>query len=164
MSDGPCRFGQVLTSRNEHMIAAKERRTAALQRYYFPIVHNGETQADHVGELFGSTELAVQYGARVARDIASDPEYDPNAGTVVIVRDDSGAEVARREVRASVTTARQHTQVSTVQLSKPALHVYRRHWISTETWDSISCRQCSFHSPRLQRFSVLVLVPEITPA
>lgn len=41
-----------------------------MRRYYFPIFHNGETQADDVGELFHSAELAVQYGARVARDIA----------------------------------------------------------------------------------------------
>ncbi|MGQ2185353.1 DUF6894 family protein [Bradyrhizobium barranii] len=70
-----------------------------MRRYYFPIFHNGETQADEVGELFGSAELAVQYGARVARDIASDPEYDHDAGTVVIVLDASGAEIARRSVR-----------------------------------------------------------------
>ncbi|MCS3502863.1 hypothetical protein M2189_007624 [Bradyrhizobium japonicum] len=67
-----------------------------MRRYYFPIFHNGETQADEVGELFGSAELAVQYGACVARDIASDPEYDPGAGTVVIVLDDSGAEIERQ--------------------------------------------------------------------
>ncbi|MCS3929235.1 hypothetical protein M2175_004266 [Bradyrhizobium elkanii] len=71
-----------------------------MRRYYFPIFHNGETQADQVGELFGSAELAVQYGARVARDIASDPEYDRGAGTVVIVLDDSGAEVGRPGVEA----------------------------------------------------------------
>ncbi|MET4088776.1 hypothetical protein ABID60_004502 [Bradyrhizobium sp. S3.5.5] len=65
-----------------------------MRRYYFPILHNGETQADEVGELFGSVELAVQYGTRVARDIASDPDYDRASGTVVIVVDDSGAEVA----------------------------------------------------------------------
>ncbi|MBR0868708.1 hypothetical protein ACVIWV_006413 [Bradyrhizobium diazoefficiens] len=70
-----------------------------MQRFYFPIFHNGETQADEVGELFGSAELAVQYGAHVAQDIASDPDYDPGAGTVVIVLDDSGAEIERREVR-----------------------------------------------------------------
>ncbi|WP_441280015.1 DUF6894 family protein [Bradyrhizobium sp. 63_E2_N1_3] len=58
-----------------------------MRRYYFPIFHNGETQADEVGELFGSAELAIQYGARVARDIANDPEYDLGAGTVVIVVD-----------------------------------------------------------------------------
>ena len=66
-----------------------------MRRYYFPIFHNGETQADEVGELFGSAELAVQYGARVAEDIASDPDYDPGAGAFVIVVDDAGAEVAR---------------------------------------------------------------------
>jgi hypothetical protein len=68
--------------------------------YYFLIFHNGEAQTDQVGELFGSAELAVQHGARVARDIASDPEYDRGAGTVVIVLDDSGAEVARHGVEA----------------------------------------------------------------
>jgi hypothetical protein len=47
-----------------------------MRRYYFPIFHKGETHADDVGELFGSAQLAVQYGARVARDIASDPDYD----------------------------------------------------------------------------------------
>ena len=67
-----------------------------MRRYYFPIFHNRETQADEVGELFGSAELAVQYGARIAKDIASDPEYDRAAGTVVIVVDASGAEIARR--------------------------------------------------------------------
>ncbi|MBR0915820.1 hypothetical protein JQ589_38645 [Bradyrhizobium japonicum] len=70
-----------------------------MRRYYFPIFHNGETQADQVGELFGAAELAAQYGARIARDIASDPEYDPSAGTVVIVLDDSGAEIERLELR-----------------------------------------------------------------
>jgi hypothetical protein len=57
--------------------------------YYFPIFHNGETQTDDVGELFGSAELAVEYRARVARDIASDPECDRGAGTVVVVIDAS---------------------------------------------------------------------------
>lgn len=71
-----------------------------MQRYYFPIFHNGEIQTDEVGELFRSAELAVQYGARVARDIASDPEYDRGAGTVVIVVDGSGAEIARHMVGA----------------------------------------------------------------
>ncbi|MDE5463324.1 hypothetical protein [Bradyrhizobium sp. CSS354] len=69
-----------------------------MRRYSFPIFHNGETQADDVGEMFSSAELAVQYGARVARDIGSDPEYDPDAGTVVIVIDASGAEIARHRV------------------------------------------------------------------
>ncbi|MBR0728643.1 hypothetical protein JQ582_42120 [Bradyrhizobium japonicum] len=69
-----------------------------MRRYYFPIFHNGETQADEVGELFGSAELAVQHGARVAQNIASDPDYDPGAGTVVIVLDDSGAEIERHSV------------------------------------------------------------------
>ncbi|OSJ33736.1 hypothetical protein BSZ19_14960 [Bradyrhizobium japonicum] len=67
-------------------------------RYHFPIFHNGETQVDDVGELFRSAELAVQYGARVARDIASDPDCDRGAGTVVIVVDASGAEIARHGV------------------------------------------------------------------
>ncbi|OSJ36463.1 MULTISPECIES: hypothetical protein [Bradyrhizobium] len=66
-----------------------------MRRYYFPIFHNGETQADEVGELFASAELAIQYGARVARYIANDPEYDCAAGTVVIGVDASGAEIAR---------------------------------------------------------------------
>jgi len=70
-------------------------RAADMRRYYFPILHNGETQADDVGELFRSAELAIQYGARVARDIASDPDCDHDAGTVVIVVDASGAEIAR---------------------------------------------------------------------
>ncbi|MBW5438587.1 hypothetical protein FXB41_28635 [Bradyrhizobium canariense] len=75
-----------------------------MRRYYFPIFHKGETQADDVGELFRSAEVAVQYGARVARDIASDPEYDCDAGTVVIVLDASGAVIARHRV-ASFATA-----------------------------------------------------------
>lgn len=41
-----------------------------MRRYCFPIFHKGETQEDDVGELFGCAEVAVQYGARVARDIA----------------------------------------------------------------------------------------------
>ncbi|MGY3289319.1 hypothetical protein ACVWWG_001256 [Bradyrhizobium sp. LB7.2] len=61
-----------------------------MRRYYFPIIHNGQIQADDAGEMFGSAELAVDYGARVARDIASDPDYDHGAGTVVVVVDDSG--------------------------------------------------------------------------
>lgn len=47
-----------------------------MRGYYFPIFHKGEPHADDVGELFGSAQLAVQYGARVARDIASDLDYD----------------------------------------------------------------------------------------
>lgn len=70
-----------------------------MRRYYFPIFHNGETQTDDVGELCGSPELAVEYGARVARDIGSDPEYDRDAATVVIVVDASGAELGRHRVR-----------------------------------------------------------------
>ncbi|MGY4289355.1 hypothetical protein ACVWXO_008621 [Bradyrhizobium sp. LM2.7] len=72
-----------------------------MRRYFFPILHNGETQADDAGELFGSAELAVKYGARVARDIASDPDYDRGAGTVVIVAEASGAEIARLDERAN---------------------------------------------------------------
>ncbi|MCP3388876.1 hypothetical protein NLM27_08810 [Bradyrhizobium sp. CCGB12] len=80
------------------MIATAKDGGITVQRYYFPIFHNGETQTDEVGELFGSAELAVQYGARVARDIASDPECDRGAGTVVIVVDAPGAEIARHRV------------------------------------------------------------------
>ncbi|MDE5464535.1 hypothetical protein [Bradyrhizobium sp. CSS354] len=69
-----------------------------MRRYSFPIFHNGETQADDVGEMFSSAELAVQYGARVARDIASDPDCDHDAGTIVLVVDASGAEIARHMV------------------------------------------------------------------
>jgi hypothetical protein len=72
-----------------------------MRRYFFPIFHKGETQADDVGELFGSAEMAVQYGACVARDIASDPDYDRGVGTVVIVVDASGAEVGRHRVNAA---------------------------------------------------------------
>lgn len=72
-----------------------------MRRYYFPIIHNGHLQADDEGELFGTAELAVQYGAHVARDIASDPEYDRAAGTIVIVVDGSGAEIARHRVDAT---------------------------------------------------------------
>lgn len=59
---------------------------------------------DETGELFGSSELAAQHGARVARDIASDPDYDHASGTVVFVVDASGAEIARHRV-ASVGSA-----------------------------------------------------------
>ncbi|MGM4870555.1 DUF6894 family protein [Bradyrhizobium sp. 956_D2_N1_5] len=76
-----------------------------MRRYYFPIFHNGETQADDVGELFGSAELAAQYGARVARDIASDPDYDRASGTVVVVLDGSGAEIARHGVEGRAEAA-----------------------------------------------------------
>lgn len=75
-----------------------------MRRYYFRIFHKGETHADDVGELFGSAELGIEYGARVARDIASDPEYDRGAGTIVIVVDASDIEIARHRV-GSVTTA-----------------------------------------------------------
>ncbi|MGR4929282.1 DUF6894 family protein [Bradyrhizobium sp. CAR08] len=70
-----------------------------MRRYYFPIFHNGETQTDDVGEMFSSAEVASRYGARVARDIASDPDCDRDAGTVVIVVDASGAAIARHRVR-----------------------------------------------------------------
>lgn len=66
-----------------------------MQRYYFPIIHNGQRQADDAGEMFGSSDLAQQYGARVARDIGGDPEYDPVAGTVILVIDTFGAEIGR---------------------------------------------------------------------
>ncbi|WP_425304795.1 DUF6894 family protein [Bradyrhizobium canariense] len=69
-----------------------------MRRYYFPIMHKGETQADDVGELFCSAEVAIQYGARVAREIAGDPDCDRDADTVVIVVDAIGAEVARHRV------------------------------------------------------------------
>ena len=69
-----------------------------MRRYFFPIFHHGETQVDEVGELFGSVELAVQYGVRVARDIASDPDFDGGAGTIVVVVDASCAEIARLSV------------------------------------------------------------------
>lgn len=69
-----------------------------MRRYYFPIIHNGETQTDDEGEVFGSPDLARQYGARTARDIGSDPDYDPVSGTVVIVVDSAGAKIARHVV------------------------------------------------------------------
>ncbi|KRQ03496.1 DUF6894 family protein [Bradyrhizobium manausense] len=69
-----------------------------MQRYYFPIIHNGQFQPDEEGEMFGSADLAREYGARVARDIASDPEFDRCAGTVVLVIDSAGAEIWRRVV------------------------------------------------------------------
>ncbi|RZN11063.1 hypothetical protein CWO91_10310 [Bradyrhizobium genosp. SA-3] len=69
-----------------------------MQRYYFPIIHKGQLQADDAGEMFGSANLARQYGARVARDIGGDPEYDPANSTVVIVVDSAGAEIARHVV------------------------------------------------------------------
>ncbi|MCA6098890.1 DUF6894 family protein [Bradyrhizobium australafricanum] len=66
-----------------------------MRRYYFPIIHNGHLQPDEEGEMFGSADLAEQYGARVARDIGSDPEYDHASGTVVMVVDGEGANIAR---------------------------------------------------------------------
>ena len=49
-------------------------------------------------KMFGSADLAGQYGARVAQDIGSDPDYDPVSETVVVVVDDSGTEIARHRV------------------------------------------------------------------
>ncbi|WP_027584732.1 hypothetical protein [Bradyrhizobium sp. Ai1a-2] len=66
-----------------------------MRRYYFPIIHNGRLRPDSEGEVFGSADLASQYGAGVARDIASDPEYEPANSTVVMVVDSAGAEIAR---------------------------------------------------------------------
>ncbi|MCP1765543.1 DUF6894 family protein [Bradyrhizobium japonicum] len=66
-----------------------------MQRYYFPIFHNGETQADDVGEPFRLVELADEYGARIAREIRCDREFDQSVGTVVMVLDSAGAEIAR---------------------------------------------------------------------
>ena len=71
-----------------------------MQRYYFPILHHGETQADEVGALFCSPDLAAQYGARITQDIASDPDCERDAGTVVVVVDETGAEIARHTVGA----------------------------------------------------------------
>lgn len=70
-----------------------------MKRYFFPIFHKGETQADDVGEMFSSAEVASRYGARVARDISSDPEYDRGAGTVVLAVDASGTEIGRHTVK-----------------------------------------------------------------
>ncbi|OPY95897.1 hypothetical protein A5906_07245 [Bradyrhizobium sacchari] len=66
-----------------------------MRRYYFPIINNGQLQAGDAGEMFESADLAMQYGARVARDIGSDPEYDPVNSTVVMVVDGAGTEIAR---------------------------------------------------------------------
>ncbi|MGY3238549.1 hypothetical protein ACVWZ4_000818 [Bradyrhizobium sp. USDA 4472] len=74
-----------------------------MQRYYFPILHNGEAQPGEMGELFGSADLALKYGARVAQDIGSDPEFDPVSGTVVLVLDERGAEIGRQVVMQSIT-------------------------------------------------------------
>ncbi|SFO74728.1 hypothetical protein SAMN05216330_104477 [Bradyrhizobium sp. Ghvi] len=68
-----------------------------MQRYYFPIIHNGQLQADDVGEQFSSADLADDYGSRVARDIGSDPEYCTVSGTIVVV-DGDGSEIARHAV------------------------------------------------------------------
>jgi hypothetical protein len=65
-----------------------------MRRYYLPIFHKGETCADDVGELFGSAQLAVQYGARVARDVASDPDDVSQAVAVRVNRQRLG----RRDV------------------------------------------------------------------
>ncbi|PPQ15473.1 hypothetical protein CV770_31425 [Bradyrhizobium sp. AC87j1] len=74
------------------MIAAVE--GSPKQRYYFPIIHNGLLRPDDEGEMFGSADLAGQYGASVARDIGGDPNCDRDAGTVVIVVDAMDAEIA----------------------------------------------------------------------
>ncbi|SFN02387.1 hypothetical protein SAMN05216573_10764 [Bradyrhizobium sp. Rc3b] len=69
-----------------------------MQRYYFPIIHKGQLQPDNAGEVFGSPDIARQYGAQIARDIGSDPEFDRGAGTVVLVLDAARAEIARHVV------------------------------------------------------------------
>ncbi|PPQ14055.1 hypothetical protein CV770_39110 [Bradyrhizobium sp. AC87j1] len=69
-----------------------------MQRYYFPIIHNGLLQPDSEGEVFGSADLASQYGAGVAQYIGSDPDYDPVSETVVLVVDGEGTEIARHVV------------------------------------------------------------------
>jgi len=70
----------------------------AVQRYYFPIIHNGQLQPDDEGEQFSSADQADDYGARVACDIGSDPDYDQASGTVVLVLGSAGAEIARHAV------------------------------------------------------------------
>ncbi|RTE87882.1 MULTISPECIES: hypothetical protein [Bradyrhizobium] len=70
-----------------------------MQRYYFPMIHNGRLQPDGEGEMFGSADLASQYGASVARDIGGDPDYDRVSETVVLVFDGEGAEIARHVVQ-----------------------------------------------------------------
>ena len=82
-----------------------------------------ERQADDVGELFRSAEVAVQYGARVARDIASDPEYHRGAGTVVIAVDASDAEVGRHRVEGRGEAV----EVRAVAHSQVDSHQRRRH-------------------------------------
>lgn len=77
---------------------AQKTEAIAVQRYYFPIVHKGHLQADDVGEQFRSAELTGDYGARIAQDIGSDPEYDPASGTIVIVVDADGSEIRRHVV------------------------------------------------------------------
>ncbi|BAP82049.1 uncharacterized protein NK6_a_147 (plasmid) [Bradyrhizobium diazoefficiens] len=52
--------------------------------------------------MFGSADLAGQYGARVAKDIASNPDYDRGAGTVVVVVDATGTEIAPHGVEGPV--------------------------------------------------------------
>jgi hypothetical protein len=73
-------------------------RPIAVQRYYFPIIHKGQLQADDVGEQFSSAELAGDCGARIAQDIGRDPEYDPASRTTVIVVNGEGSEIARHVV------------------------------------------------------------------
>ncbi|WP_445818655.1 hypothetical protein [Bradyrhizobium sp. WU425] len=55
--------------------------------------------------MFSSAALAAQYGARVAWEIGSDPDYDHASGTVVIVVDTSGAEIARYGVKGNAVEA-----------------------------------------------------------
>ncbi|MGY4237262.1 hypothetical protein ACVIIW_006209 [Bradyrhizobium sp. USDA 4449] len=86
-------------------MTAQTTRAIAMQRYYFPIIHNGQLQVDDEGEQFSSADLASDYGARIARDIGSDPEYDPVSGTIVIVVDGDGSEIARHVVDARTENA-----------------------------------------------------------
>lgn len=79
---------------------ARNTRAIAVKRYYFPIIHKGQLQADDDGEQFSSAELADDYGARIARDIGSDPEHVPVSGTIVIVVDGAGTEIGRHGVDA----------------------------------------------------------------
>ena len=81
-----------------------------MQRYYFPIIHNGHLQVDDDGEQFSSAELADDYGARVARDISGDPEYNPVSSTIVIVIDGDGTEIGRHVVDARTKHAATKSQ------------------------------------------------------
>jgi hypothetical protein len=89
---------------------ARKRRAIAVRRYYFPIIHKGQLQADDLGEQFSSAELARDYGARIAQDIGSDPEYDPVSGTIVIVVDGDGTEIGRHAVHARTENAATKSQ------------------------------------------------------